>query len=94
MPCRKGKMESMCDDRSEMSYPVIDVKATGANLRRLRVEKHLSVRELCIYLGLSDVQSVYKWQRGEALPCIDNLLALSKLLNASIEQIIITRSAV
>ena len=34
-------------------YPVIDVAATGRNLRRLRLEKGYSVKELQEYLGLS-----------------------------------------
>ena len=33
-------------------YPVIDAAATGRNLRRLRLEKGYSVKELQEYLGL------------------------------------------
>lgn len=72
-----------------MNYPVIDVKATGQNIRRLREEKGISVRELSQFLGLSDVQAVYKWQRGETLPSIDNLLALSRYLDTPIQEILV-----
>lgn len=34
-------------------YPVIDIAATGQNLRRLRLEKGYSVKELQEYLGLA-----------------------------------------
>ena len=41
-----------------MIYPVIDMKATGQNIRRLREQKGVSVRELSRFLGLSDVQAI------------------------------------
>ena len=74
-----------------MKYPVIDLEATGQNIRRLREEKGLSVRELSGLLSLSDVQAVYKWQRGETLPSTDNLVALSKFLDVPIDRILILR---
>ena len=43
-----------------MNYPVIDMEATGRNIRRLRKEKGVSVRELSLFLGLSDVRAIYK----------------------------------
>lgn len=72
-----------------MTFPVIDMEATGDTIRRLRIEKGVSVKELSQFLGLSDVRAVYKWQRGETLPSIDNLLALSILLEVPIDQILI-----
>ena len=74
-----------------MIYPVIDIEATGQNIRRLREQKGISVRELSQFLGLADVQAVYKWQRGEALPSTDNLVALSKFLDTPMDQILILR---
>jgi len=75
-----------------MKYPVIDLEATGQNIRRLREENGLSVRELSGLLGLSDVQAVYKWQRGETLPSTDNLVALSRFLDTPLEQILAVRA--
>ena len=40
-------------------YPVIDAAATSRNLRRLRLEKGYSVKELQEYLGLGCLQDVY-----------------------------------
>ena len=74
-----------------MNYPIIDPEATGDNIRRLRIDKGVSVRELSVFLGLSDVRAIYKWQRGETLPSIDNLLALSLYLGVSIEEILVYR---
>ena len=60
-------------------YPVIDAAATGRNLRRLRLEKGYSVKELQEYLGLGCPQGVYQWQAGRSLPSVDNLYAVSRL---------------
>lgn len=71
-----------------MKYPVIDMEATGRNILRLREEQGISVRELSLFLGLSDVRAVYKWQRGETLPST----ALSRYLGTTIEEILVCRA--
>ena len=46
-----------------MNYPIVSLSATGDNIRRLRKERKVKTSELADYLGFSDVQSVYKWER-------------------------------
>ena len=70
-------------------FPVIDAAATGVNIRRLRMEKGLSVRDLQNYFGFEEPQAIYKWQRGESLPSVDNLYALGSLLEVPLEQILV-----
>lgn len=72
-----------------MPYPVIDMAATGRNIRRLRIERGLSVQEIQVFFGFDAPQAVYKWQRGESLPTVDNLYALSKLLGVTMEDILV-----
>ena len=69
--------------------PVIDMIATGHNIERLRRAAGLSVRELQEVFGFSTPQAIYKWQRGSALPTLDNMAALSLVLRVSIEDILI-----
>ena len=57
-------------------YPVIDLAATGKRIRQLRKERDLRVEDISEYMGFESVQAVYKWQRGESLPTVDNLYAL------------------
>lgn len=71
------------------AFPIIDLKATGENITRLRKEIGLSVRDLQAYFGFDSPQAIYKWQWGESLPTVDNLYALSKLLNRSMEEILV-----
>ena len=69
--------------------PVIDMEATGRNIARLRRAVGLRVRDVQEVFGFSTPQAIYKWQHGEALPTLDNLLLLSRLLKASVEEIIV-----
>ena len=72
-----------------ITYPTINVKATGARIRQLRKEKGIKVTELSEFMGFSEPQAVYKWQRGETLPSVDNLFALSRILETNIEDILV-----
>lgn len=70
-------------------FPVIDLPATGANIRRLRQARGLSVRDLQRYFGFEEPQAIYKWQRGQSMPTVDNLYALSVLLNVPMNDILV-----
>ena len=67
---------------------MINVDATRMNIKRLRSEKDISVIKLADALSLS-VQAVYKWERGEAIPTVDNLVVLSDMFNVSINDILV-----
>jgi len=70
-------------------FPVINMEATGENIRKLRKERNLSVADVQEYYGFEAPQAIYKWQRGETLPSTDNLLALGHLLGVPLEDILI-----
>ena len=74
---------------SNSIFPTIDVEATGRRIAYLRKQKGLTVTDLQDYFGLSDVRAIYKWQAGQSLPNIDNLYALSILLDTPIDDILI-----
>lgn len=73
-----------------MQLPVVNMRRTGERIFRLREERGLSVRQLQRLLGFATPQAIYKWQHGETLPTIDNLVALSAILNVPIEDILVT----
>ena len=70
-------------------FPVIDPVATGANIVRLRKERGLTVRDLQSYFGFEEPQAIYKWQRGQSLPTVDNLYALGALLDVTMDEILV-----
>lgn len=71
-----------------MLISVVDLKLTGQNILSLRTQRGFSVRDLQEILGIATPQAIYKWQRGETLPSIENLAALACVLGVSIEEIL------
>lgn len=67
---------------------IIDKKKTGIRLRRIMDTRGLSVKDVQQYLGLGSVQSVYHWLNGISLPTVDNLYALSGLLQMSVDDML------
>ena len=70
-------------------FPVIDLAATGENILRLRKARGLTVRDVQAYFGFEEPQAIYKWQRGKSLPTVDNLYALSDLLEVPMNDILV-----
>ena len=74
-----------------MDYPVIDPVGTGTNIKLLIKNSGNTIAGIGRMLGIADMSTMYKWLRGDALPGIDNMLALSILLNVSINDILVTK---
>lgn len=74
-----------------MKIRLLDKEATGRCIRELRRARHITVEQLADMLGLESVQAVYKWQRSDSMPTIDNLVILSGLLGVTPNDIIQTK---
>ena len=77
--------------QEHMSYPVIDPLETGHTILALRKARGFTVRELQTFMGFENPQAIYKWQRGESLPSLDNLVALSRFLQVPMDDLIVLR---
>ena len=75
------------------NIPAIDAVKTGERINQLRVEKKLSVKDIQGVFGFTTPQAIYKWQRGEALPSVDNLVVLARIFEVSIEEILVVSEA-
>ena len=60
---------------------------TANRLYELRKKQGLSQEELAEKLGVSR-QAVSKWERSEASPDTDNLIALAKIYGLTLDQLI------
>ena len=74
-------------------YPVIDLSATGMHLKELMDARKLSVQDVQEAMGLAAPQAVYRWLRGSNMPSVDNLYALSRYLDVSMEDVIVEKAA-
>ena len=70
---------------------MIDPIAIGAKIKELRKLKKITVAQICDYVGIYSEQAVYKWQRGESMPTLDNLVALCELFDVTTDELLIRR---
>ena len=70
------------------TLPYIDMAATGKNIIRMRLKNGMTVHDLQQIFGFSTPQAIYKWQRGETLPTIENLAALACILGVPMDAIL------
>jgi transcriptional regulator with XRE-family HTH domain len=85
-------MTFLKDGKLEL-YPNIDKEATGQNIKLLREDNGISVKELAKILKLESVQGVYNWQYGKSLPVLEHLLILSDLFGKPIRELLVFKSA-
>ena len=69
--------------------PVINMTATGMNIARLRKNAGMTVRDLQAIFGFANPQAIYKWQRGEAMPTLDNMIVLAAVFNVTVDEILV-----
>lgn len=72
-----------------LEMPIIDVKATGNNIKQIIKSKGLKVSDVQAKCGFNTPQAVFKWMRGDCVPTIDNLIILADMFGVPIDQIII-----
>ena len=66
----------------------IDMKGTGNKIRDKRKKSGMTIKQIQDACGIS-AAAVCKWQNGQALPSIDNLLILSVLWNVKMDDLVV-----
>ena len=72
-----------------VSLPSIDMAATGNNIARMRKRMGMTVQDLQDIFGFATPQAIYRWQRGDALPTLDNLVILASVFGTTMDAIVI-----
>ncbi len=72
--------------------PVLDLEATGLQIKTLRKAAGISVRTLQALFNFPNPQAIYNWETGKNMPSIDNLLVLATIFNVNVEDIVRTRT--
>ncbi len=67
----------------------IDMKKTGQRIREACKSRDISVKDIQKNLFIGSFQAVYAWFSGKSLPSLDNLYRLSRLLNVSMDSLIV-----
>ena len=71
------------------TLPCIDMRATGNNIVRMRRSMGMTVHDLQNIFGFSTPQAIYKWQRGTAMPTLDNLVVLASVFGTTMDAIVV-----
>ena len=71
------------------SMPTVNLAMTGANIRAIRKQRGLSVKDLQDIFGFATPQAIYKWQQGITLPTVDNLVVLASVFGVPMEKILV-----
>lgn len=66
---------------------MIDLRSVGKKIQSLRVTHNLTQDELADKLYVTR-QALSKWENGQSIPTIDNILLLSRLFNVTFEEIL------
>lgn len=74
-----------------MEYPVLNTREVAANLKRMRKERSITVMQVAEFMGFTSPQAVYKWERGDCMPTLDNIFALSRVFDTTIDILITAR---
>ncbi len=75
-------------------YPNIDLIKTGKHLRKLAEQRDCTVKDIQRQLHLACPQPVYRWFKGQILPSVDHLYALSKMFGIHMEELLLTEDYV
>ena len=70
-------------------YQAIDQEKTGVKLKTMLRAAGYDVKFIQAYLHLACPQSIYRWFKGKALPSVENLCAISKLLRVHMEELLV-----
>ena len=74
-----------------MLVPVVNMRLTGQKISSLRVQRGISVRDLQEMLGIATPQAIYKWQRGDSLPTLDNIVVLAAAFGVTVDEILVCK---
>lgn len=77
-----------------MANVVIDAEETSKRIKKLCMDNGYTVEDVKKALGLASSQSVYKWfsEKNASLPTIDHLVMLAKMLECSLDDLIVVKS--
>ena len=78
----------------KFEYPVIDAKRTGSWIRYLCKCKNLTVKDIQRNLHIASNQAIYDWFNGKTLPSLNNMYALSRLVNVPMEQMLLSEKQI
>lgn len=70
--------------------PMVDMVATGQNIRNMRMKHHMTIKDIQNACGIT-ATAICKWQNGQSIPTVDNLVVLAAIWNVKIDDIVVVQ---
>ena len=70
---------------------MIDMIATGKKIQTLKEKAGITVKEMQNAFGFASPYPIYKWQNGQNLPTLDNLVILAGLFGVKMDDIVVVK---
>lgn len=70
----------------------IDMIATGKRIKDMRQKHEMTIKQVQDACGIS-AAAVCKWQNGQTMPTLDNLLILSDLWNVKLDDLVVRQAS-
>lgn len=85
----------ICDirikEREDKTMPMVDMAATGKNIRDMRVKHHMTIKDIQNACGIT-ATAICKWQNGQSIPTVDNLVVLAAIWNVKFDDIVVVHA--
>lgn len=84
-------MDSLYQNTNDISFPSssISVRRTGLKLKSMIAAAGYDVVDVQKALGLACPQSIYRWFSGIALPTVDHLFVISRMLGVRVDDLLV-----
>ena len=69
-------------------FPTSNLTEARIKLQQIMDKRGITPKDIKEFLNLGSIQTIYNWCNGLNMPTVDNLYALSQLLQVSIDEII------
>ena len=69
--------------------PVINVEATGKNIKTIMENAGKTVKDIQEACGFTTRNAVYKWIHGACMPAIDNIVIIADVCGVTVNDIIV-----
>lgn len=81
---------SMADGNflEDFQMVTIDMEKTGKKIKEIRKRSGMTIRQVQEACGIS-AAAVCKWQNGQAMPTLDNLIILADLWDVKMDDLIV-----
>ena len=89
-----GMVQNHGGMQMEPMYLSIQPVETGKRIKQLLSEQNYTIREIQGAFGFENPQAIYKWISGKSLPSLVNFVILRRLLNTSIENLLVLDGAI